>query len=160
MKPMMFWAAAATLSAALCASASAHDYRVGDLVIDHPYALPSLEGSANGVMHIRTLKNTGSQPDRLLGASTPVASSVEIHHMEQDANNVMRMRAVPELALPAGGEVSLKHGGAWHVMLLGLKQPLKAGERFSLTLKFAKAGEKEIRVWVLEPRDGSAAHMH
>lgn len=75
---------------------------------------------------------------RLVGGSSPLAASVEVHEMSMD-NGVMRMRALPALALPAGQAVSLKPGG-YHVMLMGLKQPVKAGDTVPVTLTIARDG--------------------
>ena len=69
---------------------------------------------------------------RLVGVATPVAGVAEVHEMKMDGD-VMRMRPVPELALPAGREVQLKPGG-YHLMLMELKQPLAAGSQVPLTL--------------------------
>lgn len=68
----------------------------------------------------------------LVSANSPVAGTVEIHEMVME-NNVMKMRAVPKLDLPAGKAVQLKPGG-YHVMLMDLKQPLKKGEMVPITL--------------------------
>lgn len=70
------------------------------------------------------------------------------------------MRAVEGIALPAGAELRLRHGGEFHLMLIGPKAPLKVGERFRLTLRFEKAGEREVMVWVQQPRDAADAHKH
>ncbi len=156
-------ASAATALALASLPAQAHDYRFGTLVVDHPYAPPSVAGQPDGSVYIRTLRNGGDQPERLLGASSPVAQSVEIHQMTLDpATQVMRMRAVEAVPVPAQGEVSLKHGGTWHLMLVGLKQPLQHGERIPLTLRFERAGTQEIRVWVMRLRDAgnTTAHQH
>lgn len=72
-------------------------------------------------------------PVRLVGGSSPAAQSVEVHEMSMQ-DGVMRMRAVPALDLPAGQVVSLKPGGL-HLMLLGLKQPLKVGEQVRVNLQ-------------------------
>ena len=92
----------------------------------------------------------------LVAAETPVAGIVEIHEMKMEAN-VMRMRAVPKLDLPAGRAVELKPGG-YHVMLMDLKQPLKAGESVPIKLKFqgkdGKPQEVEVKA---EVRDLTAA---
>ena len=85
-------------------SAIAHGTHAGDISIDHPYAVPSPAGSTTGAMYFRALKNHGEQADRLLGARTAVAESVEIHRSTLDGN-VMRMRAVE--ALPLGSTVEL-----------------------------------------------------
>ncbi len=79
---------------------------------------------------------------RLVGASSPVAGVVEVHEMAMDGN-VMKMRAVPALELPAGKAVELKPGG-YHVMLMDLKQQLKPGETVPLTLTIeGKDGKRE-----------------
>jgi periplasmic copper chaperone A len=85
---------------------------------------------------------TSTQGAKLVSASSPVAGVVEIHEMAMDGN-VMKMRAIPGLELPAGKAVDLKPGG-YHVMLMGLKQPLKDGETVPLTLVVeAKDGKQE-----------------
>ena len=152
------WLAAILL--AVCGMASAHDFKAGSLVIDHPYATPSLGGVTRGALYFRTLKNTGREADRLIGARTPVASSVEIHSSTMDGD-VMRMRQVEALELSAGSEMKLRHsGGSHHLMLVGLKQPLKEGDRFPVTLRFERAGEREVTVWVQQPRDAGQGHDH
>ena len=96
----------------------------------------------------------------LVAAETPVAGVVEIHEMKMD-NNVMKMRAVPKLDLPAGQTVDLKPGG-YHVMLMDLKQPLKTGDSVPIKLKFqgkdGKPQEVEVKAEVREL--GAAAAKH
>jgi periplasmic copper chaperone A len=75
---------------------------------------------------------TSVQGAKLVAASSPVAGVVEIHEMSMDGN-VMKMRAVPSLPLPAGKPVELKPGG-FHIMLMDLKQPLKAGDAVPVVL--------------------------
>jgi len=141
--------------------AHAHDFRQGDVVIDHPYATPSLAGTTNGAVYFKSIRNKGKTPDRLLSARTAVAARVEIHQMQMDGN-VMRMRQVPALELPAQTEVSLRHGGTgtYHLMLLDMAKPLKDGDRFDLELVFEKAGTRRVNVWVQTPRTGAPAHAH
>jgi copper(I)-binding protein len=92
----------------------------------------------------------------LMAAESPVAGIVEIHEMKME-NNVMRMRAIPKLELPAGQAVDLKPGG-YHVMLMDLKQPLKQGDSVPIKLKFqgkdGKPQEIEIKA---EVRDLTAS---
>lgn len=140
--------------------ARAHDFKLGALRIDHPYATPTPAGARTGAAYLRTLRNTGDEPDRLIGARTPAAGSVEIHRSVVDANNVMRMRAVEGIDLPRRSELQLRHGGEFHLMLIDLKAPLQNGDRFPLTLRFEKAGEREVMVWVQQPRDAAAASGH
>lgn len=148
------------LLAGWCAPALAHDFKLGALRIDHPYATPTPAGARSGAAYLRTLRNTGDEPDRLIGARTPAAGSVEIHRSVVDANQVMRMRAVDGIDLPPRSELQLRHGGEFHLMLIDLKAPLQNGDRFPLTLRFEKAGEREVMVWVQQPRDAAAASAH
>lgn len=143
----------------------AHDFKAGDLRIDHPYATPSRPALSTGAVYFRHIRNTGRGPDRLLSASTPVAARVQIHRIQlvQGAQGeVMQMRAVPALDLPAGATVAMKHGSTdgHHLMLLDLKAPLKDGDRFPVTLTFEKAGVHEVKVWVQTPRAGTVGHRH
>jgi copper(I)-binding protein len=85
------------------------------------------------------MRLTPSQDTRLVSASSPLAGVVEVHEMAMD-KDVMRMRAVPALALAAGKTTEFKPGG-YHVMLMDLKQPLKAGDTVPLTLVFEDAGK-------------------
>ena len=156
-------AAAASLAgllSVLVPYASAHDFKLGPLRIDHPYATPTPAGAKTGAAYLRTLRNTGDQPDRLNGATTSVARTVEIHRSVIDTQNVMRMRAIDGITLPPKAELQLRHGGEYHLMLIDLKQPLKDGDRFPMTLRFEKAGEREVMVWVQTPRGAAGAHSH
>jgi copper(I)-binding protein len=84
--------------------------------------------------------------DRLTGAATPLAQKADLHSMTMDGN-VMQMRDIDAIDLPAGKAVTLKPGG-YHIMLTGLAQPLVAGQTFPLTLTFDKAGAREVAVAV------------
>lgn len=139
---------------------AAHDFRLGPLRIDHPYATPTPPGAVTGAVYLRGIRNTGEQADRLIGAHTPAARSVEIHRSRIDASQVMRMRAVDGVELPPRSELRLRHGGETHLMLIDLKAPLKNGERFAMTLRFERAGEREVTVWVQQPRVGDGTHPH
>jgi hypothetical protein len=87
------------------------------------------------------MKLQSAKDARLVEASSPVAGVVEIHEMALE-NNIMRMRAVPSLPLPAGRPVELKPGG-YHVMLMDLKQQVKEGEVVPVTLVVETAGRRE-----------------
>ena len=76
----------------------------------------------------------------LVGVSSSVAKTVEIHEMKTEGD-VMKMRAVPKIDLPAGKAVDLT--GAYHVMFIGLNKELKAGETVPLTLKIEQKGKQE-----------------
>jgi periplasmic copper chaperone A len=99
---------------------------------------------------------------KLVGAASAVAGVVELHEMAMD-NNVMKMRAVPALDLPAGREVQLKPGG-YHVMLLDLKRPLKVGEKVQIELRLESRDGKRVtqpvEVEVRSTAPGQDMHKH
>jgi periplasmic copper chaperone A len=138
-------------------AASSHTYLLKSLKIDHPFARATPPGAKTGGVFL-TVENTGTQPDRLLGVSSPVAGVAELHQMSVEGG-VMRMRGVAALEVRPGEKLQLKPGG-YHVMLSELRQPLKAGDKFPMTLKFEKAGAVEVSVWVEEMGAGAAAHAH
>lgn len=134
------------LIAALClfsTAALAHDYEKGDLHADHPWARPSV--TANGAVYL-VVHNRGSETDRLTGATSDIAERVMLHTTERDGN-IMRMRHVDGIDVPANGLVALAPGG-YHIMLLGLTQELTVGETFPLTLSFEKAGDMPVEIKV------------
>ena len=90
------------------------------------------------------MKITARDGAKLVSASTPVAGVAEVHEMKMDGD-VMKMRAVPALDLPAGQTVELKPGG-YHVMLMDLKTTLKKDSTVPLTLVFRDAKGVESRV--------------
>lgn len=104
---------------------------------------------------------TAKDAATLVGASSPVAGVVEVHEMKMEGD-VMKMRAVPSLDLPAGQTVQLKPGG-YHVMMMDLKQTLPKGSTVPLTLRFkdAKGAESqvELKVPVSAMAPGAAAGM-
>ena len=143
-------------------AASAHEATAGDVTIEHPYAVPTPTGARTGGMYFRRLKNDGNRADRLIAASTPIARVIEFHEMKMDGD-VMKMRALPAIDLPPGQALAVRHGGTLHLMLLDLKQALKDGERFPVTLTFERGGKKEVMVWVQKPREAAAPsteHRH
>jgi copper(I)-binding protein len=145
------------------AAAHAHDGRAGDVEVTHPFATPTPAGARNAAAYVVTLENTGKQPDRLIRVSTRVAQRAEIHTMAVDAGGVMRMREVGEIALTPGVPVKMRPGEGYHFMLMGLKQPLKEGDSFPMTLEFEHGGKVEVKVVVQVPkaRPGEIAeHKH
>jgi copper(I)-binding protein len=91
----------------------------------------------------------GMTADTLLAASTPRAAMTQIH-VVTEVDGMARMRETEAVEVPAGKRVLLAPQGT-HVMLMGLTQPLVAGERFALTLQFARAGAREVSVQVVAP---------
>ncbi|GAA3710860.1 copper chaperone PCu(A)C [Oceanisphaera sediminis] len=146
-------------SAMLLASAavSAHDYHGGDLDIAHPWSRPLPPVATTGVAYL-TITNKGAAEDVLLSAESPVANKVEIHtHIKE--GDLMKMRQLDELVIPAGGEQILAPGGH-HLMLMGLKQVPAVGERFPLTLHFKQAGDVEVEVAVDAEPAKAQGHGH
>lgn len=140
--------------------ALAHSYALGPLHIEHPYATPSVPG-APGAGYIRLIRNAGSEPDRLVSARTPVAASVELHSVVRDGE-VMRMREVAHIEIPARGELPMRHDSrpGFHLMLVGLREPLKLRDRIPMRLRFERAGEVDVVMVVQAPKDGAESHRH
>lgn len=126
--------------------------------VESPYARATVPGQPAGGGYLK-VTNMGKEADRLLAVSADVSKSVELHSMSMEGD-VMRMRQVDGIDVPAGGSVELKPGGL-HIMFIGLKGPLKAGDTFPATLKFAKAGEVKVTVQVNAASAATApAHDH
>lgn len=123
-------------------AAAAHGLKAGDLVIDHPYALPSAPGSSSSSVHFRALRNAGSHADTLLSASTEAAGSVLIQR---------RGETLQTLPLPPGSSLNARHDGDIALRLQGLKAPLQDGDRVTVQLRFERAGVREIVAWVQTP---------
>ena len=134
--------------------ALAHGYEKSDLHVRHPWARATLSGGkvAAGYMEIR---NSGREPDRLVGASTPYAERVELHAVERRGDGA-KTREVKALDLPARRRLILRPGGS-HLSIVGLKAPLARGERFPLTLRFERAGELQVEIEV-QPAEAKRPH--
>ena len=104
--------------------------------IDHVWSRAAMAGH-EGVVYL-TITDT-STPDTLTGVTTPVAAEAALHQSIDD-HGVMKMRPVGSLPIEPGKPVTLAPGG-YHIMLMGLKQALNAGDSFPVTLTFAKAGQ-------------------
>ena len=116
----------------------------GPIHVADAKARPTAPGGT-GVVYMLVM-NHGAADDDLTGLSTPIADKAEMHRTT-DMNGVSHMEAVADLPLKANGAVDFGPGGL-HVMLMGLKQPLKIGDSFPLTLTFAKAGQVTVTVSV------------
>lgn len=127
--------------------------------VSSAWARPAVPGQTGTGAFMTIVSKDGA---RLVGASSPVAGVVEIHEMAMD-NNVMRMRAIQSLELPAGREVQLKPGGH-HVMLLDLKRPLKVGDKVAVELRLetrdGKRLSQPVEVEVRSAAPAQDAHKH
>jgi periplasmic copper chaperone A len=126
----MFLGAALALATGLAAA---------QVKVDAAWARPTVPGQQGGGGFL-TL--TSAKGDRLVGGSTALAERFELHTMAMKGD-VMEMRQVDAIELPAGKPVKLEPGGL-HVMFIGLKQPLALGSKVPVTLKFEKAGEVKV----------------
>ncbi|MBL8710115.1 MAG: copper chaperone PCu(A)C [Rhodospirillaceae bacterium] len=140
-----FLAAAFMAVAALATPALAHDQQLGDLLLHHPWARATPGGAKAGAAYLR-IENHGDTADTLIGASADIAALVEIHMMSME-NDMMVMGPAGEVEIPAHGTVELKPHGL-HIMLMGLKRPLKEGETVPVTITFARAGSIVLEVKV------------
>jgi periplasmic copper chaperone A len=139
----------ATLAAWLVCSIPLGVAVAGDISVSDPFARASA-GMAKVGAAFMTLQNAGGD-DKLVSAASPVADHVELHAHVKDGD-VMRMRQIESIDVPAGGSVQLAPGGV-HLMLIDLKEPLKQGQSFPLTLTFAKAGAMTIEVPIKAPAE-------
>ena len=124
---------------------------------------PIAEGTPDAIYMV--IRNTGSEPDQLIGASSDAVASIELHQ-SASSGGVMTMRPVQAIDLPAGGAVAIE-SGAYHLMLFGRKQPLKAGDTLALHLTFRQAGRVTVQAAVrdsapagpdIQPQDGGHQH--
>ena len=110
------------------------------------WARETAPGQTNGAAYF-TIVNMGSEGDRLVSVTTPAASMAMLHG-SSNSNGVMAMRMMADLPVPGSATVTLAPLGT-HVMLTGLSAPLHAGDRVPLTLRFARAGARQVDAAVL-----------
>ena len=139
----------------------------GSIKVTEPWARTSPMMASAGAAYM-VIENSGSAADALVGAASPAAKTVEVHEtyevgMESPApsdgtgmespmpsdGGMMGMRPIARLEIPAGGSVELKPG-SYHIMLIGLNQELKVGDKIEVTLEFEKAGEIKVTAEVRE----------
>ena len=147
---------AAVFVCGLTASTLALDYKIGTLEISQVWSRATPKGADTGAGYL-TIKNTGSTADRLVAATFANANGVQIHQMTMD-NGVMRMREVGDgNEITPGATVSLQPSG-YHLMFMGLKQPLVKGQTVRGSLTFEKAGTVDV-AFDIAPVGGSGPRM-
>lgn len=143
-RPTVAAVLAATL--ALAAPVTAGPGEAGNLRVEAPWARATPPGTPVGAGYLEIV-NEGDAADRLLGASTPAAARVQLHRsVERDGTTTM-VHQPDGVTVPAGGRRRFSPGG-YHLMLMGLTEPLEAGERVPLTLRFERAGAVDIELQV------------
>ena len=129
-----------SLGLALSGSLPTSVVHAQEVTIREPWVRGTVHGQkATGAF----MQLTANEPASLTAVESPVAGSVEIHAMKLE-NDIMKMRPVSKLDLPAGKAVELEPGG-YHVMLMDLKQPLKKGEAIPIVLRFEDR-DKKVRI--------------
>ncbi len=132
------------------ASAGGHS-RAENILVEDVWARASKVRNSAAYM---TVTNEGRETARLVAVSSPAAAKVEIHTTVIE-DGVMKMRPLEAIEIPPGETVRLEPGGR-HIMLLGLGQPLKPGDRIDLTLVFADRGQLDV---VAEVRPATGMKM-
>jgi copper(I)-binding protein len=149
-----------SLALSLCLGAgvvSAHEYKIGNLQIGHPWSRATPKGATLAAGYL-TIKNNGSEPDRLVGGSADFAGRFEIHEMKMEGG-VMKMRSVSNgIEIKPGETVELKPGG-YHLMFPALKTQLEQGRKVKGTLRFEKAGSVDVE-YAVEAIGGSPKGAH
>jgi len=127
------------------AIAACSDGGASDITVEEPFARETIGTSTTGAAYL-VIRNEGGA-DRLISASTPAAVTTELHTHEKDGE-IMRMRKVDEIDVPAHDTVTLEPGGK-HIMMFEIMEPLKDGGSFPLTLTFEQAGDISVDVTVV-----------
>jgi len=128
-------------------AAAAQEFKAGPLEIDQPWSRATPKGAKVAAGYL-TIKNTGTDPDRLVSVTSPAAGKSEIHEMSME-KGVMKMRPVPGgVEIKPGETVELKPG-SFHIMMTGLKSPIERGKPFKASLTFEKAGPVEVEFAVV-----------
>jgi len=146
----------AAAAAFVLAAPAAMAQRVGDIEVTRAQALPSVPGARNGAGFL-TIINHGKTDDKIVSATSPACGHVELHTMRIEGN-VMRMREVSDIALPAGKTVRMQPGAGEHLMLMDLKAPLAVGDTVPVTIVLGSGAQLAVRLKV-QPRDEIAGSL-
>jgi len=120
----------------------------GDMKITDAWARTSMGMDRAGAAYL-AMSNGSGKDDALIGVSSPAAATAELHETTTAADGTTAMSPVAEIPVPAGGSVTLEPGG-YHIMLIGLVEPLVAGQKIDITLTFRQAGEVKVTAEVRE----------
>jgi periplasmic copper chaperone A len=145
------FASALTLLAVLNpVEAFAHDIKVGDLVISHPWSRksPMKSDVSAGFMKIT---NNGTTDDRLVKATSEIAPVVQLHDMKMDGDVMKMFEVEGGIVIPAGQTVELKPKSL-HVMFMDVPKQPDIGTSFKATLTFEKAGSVDVEFEVVDPK--------
>ncbi len=148
----LFYVGAALLAITHAPAALAHKSVIGDIEIAHAHTVETVAGQTVGGVFFKAINNLGTQADQLISASIDksIADHAELHVMNTE-NDIMRMRHIDTIHLPAGSSTPMTRGlkiQGYHIMLMGLKKPFVVGEKIPLKLRFERAGSVEVTVVV------------
>lgn len=140
----------------LVAPAAANEYKIGDLTVERPWTRATTVQTGAAYM---TLRVAGQTADRLVKVTSPDTERVEIHTMSMEGG-VARMREIPGIDVKPGVATQLRPGG-YHLMLIGLRRPLREGESIKLTLTFERSGNVDVEATVEKAgAPGPKKHSH
>ena len=126
------------------------------ITVQDAWARPAAQGG-NGAVYF-LVQNHSTSADELVGITSEIAEAVEMHESKLDGD-VMQMKQV--MSIPVKGKESIEFGaGGLHVMLIGIKQELKVGDEFQITLQFQAQGDITLTVPVQEMGDGDSMSDH
>ncbi len=118
-------------------------YRAGHIEVSRLHATPTPPTASVAAVYL-WITNSGTTEDRLVKVSSPIAARADVHATSM-TQGIMQMRQMQTVEVPAGAPLKLEPGGL-HIMLQGLKEPLRAGSAFPLTLEFRDAGMLTVQV--------------
>lgn len=141
---------------AVVAPVMAHEYRVGDIEVIHPYAPPTPPGAPMAAGYLEII-NHGTQDDRLVGGKVTFAHELQMHETTVEGD-VSRMRQIEGgMLIPAGSTVKFEPLGK-HLMFTDLAEPLVDGDRQSAVLTFEQAGDLEVEFAIEHAETGAMSH--
>jgi periplasmic copper chaperone A len=143
---------ACALSAAACGQALAHEYRAGGMLVVHPW-LAATDATATEAAAFLTLKNQGSEPDRLVSVFVPGAASFKFEATE--TGEPLKGEPAKALAVQPAGKIKLKPGTGY-ILLQGIKGPVREGHMIEGTVTFEKAGTIPVGFWVQDASSTAA----
>lgn len=146
---------AALLVSSFSMGTNAQEAKIGRVTISGAYTKATVAGQMAGSGFMKIAVSGVS--DQLIGATSPAAGDVQMHSMSMEGTT-MKMRQMNSIEIPANSSVELTPGGL-HLMLMGLKTPLKAGDSVKIKLKFASSGEVEVS-FPVKAMGGESMHEH
>lgn len=155
--------AAITSAAIFSLSAHAHNsLTIGPLTFHHIHATPAPIQGGTGAVFVGQIDNKDNQIAKIIAAQSNMAERVELHIMKMEGN-VMKMREVENIPIPAGdNQKIMAPGNEYHFMLMQLKQPLKIGDTLELQIEVAGHAPQKITIPVEKraPNQGHGHHHH